>query len=484
MTADPLHHWAPLLDALAEEVAARGAEGWLVGGCLRNALLGLDVADVDVALTIPPLEIARTIRQRCALGMATLACDTYRLVRRKRGERGPDMQLDLSALHGATIADDLAQRDFRVNALALPLAAYRQLLDLLARQSGADDVPLASLPDLLDPLGGLADLRARVLNPASAEALYLDPGRILRAARLIAAQGFRPSDATRVQARQASRMLPFLPPDRLREELSWLLAQPRCADGLTFLGEVGALGALFPTLAAADVAAHAIASIAATADLQTEAPAQASPLGALAMLPPLRAWLAAPDIGGHPRIVGLRRTLLLHAGRHEAGQEAGAASRQSIAACYRLSGTARERAYARPAAACIGWRAAFAAGPVPEPTLRHCFARYRNNGVTVLVAAAACNAALARAPLPGMQFSEHVTPAICDVVETFFVARERLLPPLLLDGAALLRELGMPPGPAVGRLLRAVRNAQLDGDITTRDEALKLARDSPERWRS
>jgi tRNA nucleotidyltransferase/poly(A) polymerase len=475
MTDDRARHLAQMLDALAEEVATRGAEGWLVGGCLRNALLGLDVADVDVALTTPPREIARTVRRRFALGMAALARDTYRLVMRERGERGPVIQLDLSPLHGATVVEDLAQRDFRVNALALPLAAYRQLFDMPARRSDADNAPPIPPLDLLDPLGGLADLRAGVLHPAGEEALYHDPGRILRAARLIAAQGFRPSDATRDQARQASRLLPLLPSDRLGEELSWLLALPRCADGLVFLAEVGALGALFPALGAADLSAHAIASIAATADLQADAPAQASPLGALAELAPLRAWLAAPATGGHPRFASLRRTLLLHAGCHGAGRETGAARGRS-AAFQRLPDTAREQSNARHAAACIHWRAAFAAGAVTEPALRHFFARYHDDGTSVLVAAAACNAALVVAPLPGVRFSGDITPAIRAVVLTFFAARERLLPPRLLDGAALFYELGMPPGPAIGRILRAVRTAQLDGDITTRDEALALAR--------
>ncbi|MGH2484748.1 MAG: hypothetical protein ACRDHE_01925, partial [Ktedonobacterales bacterium] len=142
--------------AALEQFAAQCARGWLVGGCLRDALLGLAVRDLDLVVDGDPLALARAVADAGGYALAVLRPDAARLV--PRGAAGT--WLDISRLRGPTIAADLALRDFRINALALPLE--RRAAFLATVSAPADGAALVALEAaLLDPLGGLADLRAR-----------------------------------------------------------------------------------------------------------------------------------------------------------------------------------------------------------------------------------------------------------------------------------------------------------------------------------
>ena len=99
---------------------------------------------------------------------------------------------------------------------------------------------------LVDPSGGQGDLAARRLVAVSSEAFRLDPGRIVRAARLCARFGLQPDSQTLALARAAVPLLATLSVDRLRDELNLLLALATATDGVALLGDAGALGVLFP----------------------------------------------------------------------------------------------------------------------------------------------------------------------------------------------------------------------------------------------
>ncbi|HEX6541001.1 MAG TPA: hypothetical protein VF040_04540, partial [Ktedonobacterales bacterium] len=142
-------NWHAVLEKLTRVLAKTGNEGWLVGGCLRDALLSLPIADVDVAVTSAPLAAAERLARLLPASVARLGHDTIRLVPR----RAPDVHLDLTPLQGSSIADDLARRDFTVNAMALPLISRDEWTGLLDGQR-------EDMPDLLDPFGGRGDVMA------------------------------------------------------------------------------------------------------------------------------------------------------------------------------------------------------------------------------------------------------------------------------------------------------------------------------------
>ena len=137
----------------------RHAPTWIVGGAVRDRLLGRDTTDLDLALAGDPEPAARAIARAVARPAFELsgAFGAWRVV-----ARGHSWHVDVVRLRDDDIDIDLAARDFTVNAMAEPLAGG----------------------ELIDPHGGRADLEARRLRMVSAAALADDPLRTLRAARL------------------------------------------------------------------------------------------------------------------------------------------------------------------------------------------------------------------------------------------------------------------------------------------------------------
>lgn len=482
MSGETGGQWAALLDEAAEALERMGERGWLVGGCLRDALLGVPVRDVDLAVTCEPMELARAVKQgRAALTIAALNRETVRLG--LRGDDGkPALQLDVAPLHGGGIEADLALRDFRVNAMALPLEARREFVALLAR-AGAPPASIEPPRSLLDPLGGLGDVCSRTITPASGHALSDDPGRIIRAGRLAARLGFEASGELLDAARAAAPGLLGLTGDRLREELHALLALPRAADGLGLMADVSALTRLFPNLGRDGALAHALASVRAVAGLQDGGEAFPG-MEALESLEPLRAWYAAALPDGLPQVVALRWGLLAHAAISHATPEdesVGDAEARASRVAEQLSLAGAERRIVAEVIRAGRWQEMLAERRLDETELRHWFAAAGDAAVDVIVAAAACNAALAVAPVEGQRFAAAVGERARTVLDVYFTDRERLVPPRLLSGGDLLRELGMAPGPEIGRVLRVVRSAQLDGKVRTRAEALEWARGHEQR---
>lgn len=218
--------WKPLLDHPAVRVLLedRGGHGsaWLVGGALRDAALGGTPKDLDFACEEPyalAAEAAHRLGSR-VVALGKEAAPTYRVPY-------AEGLLDFAGLQGRTPEEDLLRRDFTMNAVGLDLA------------SGA----------LLDPAGGLGDLRRKVLRMVSEKALVRDPVRVLRAFRFLAQMPHFHLDRTTegALARHAQGLLDA-PPERLQAELEKLLQGSAAGRSLRAMEEAGVLLLLFPEL--------------------------------------------------------------------------------------------------------------------------------------------------------------------------------------------------------------------------------------------
>ena len=196
------------LDVIAEVFA--GEDAWVVGGAVRDDLLGRRPAlDVDVACREPE-RAARALLARAGDAVFPLNEEfgAWRVVLDRSGT------VDFSPLRGGSIEDDLAGRDFTVNAIARPVA-------------GGEDV---------DPFGGRDDAARSVLRTVSADVFDHDPLRLLRGVRLEDELGFRLDLHAEELTRAKAGLITLAAGERILEELRRL-----SADGIERAAELGLL---------------------------------------------------------------------------------------------------------------------------------------------------------------------------------------------------------------------------------------------------
>ncbi len=214
----------PLRREVVEWVRAARTGVYLVGGTVRDALLGRDSDDLDFAVEGGAAALARAVADHIggAYVLMDAERDVARVLRRTRGRR---QQFDFAGLRAGDIVADLAARDFTVNAMALPVGE--------------------GWGGLLDPTGGLSDLEARTLRAASRHAFADDPLRILRLVRLAGALDLRADGETEDLARAWAPRLADVSAERLRDEWMLILGLPRATPSLARAGRLGVVWTLY-----------------------------------------------------------------------------------------------------------------------------------------------------------------------------------------------------------------------------------------------
>ena len=210
----PLQH----LEALTERA-------WVVGGAVRDELLGRETIDYDVALDGDARATAREFARRCGAHAFTLsdAFGAWRVVARDRS-----WQVDLTPLMGETLTEDLARRDLTINAIARPL------------RGGAP----------IDPCGGIADLEAGRLRMVGPDAFERDPLRAMRLARLAAELRFAVERETAAAARASSQGLRGVAAERVFTELRLIVAGRGALEGIALMEALGVTEVVLPELTA------------------------------------------------------------------------------------------------------------------------------------------------------------------------------------------------------------------------------------------
>lgn len=234
-------HLATLWDA--------GHAGYLVGGGVRDLLLGRTTTNWDLATDAPPERVVE-------LFPGSLYENRFGTVAMRRGPGATDLveittfrsdheYADFRRPHRVEWTDrldlDLARRDFTISAMAWG-----------AGRPGATDEPLADAPSLVDPLGGRADLTARVIRAVGRpeDRFREDALRMVRAIRLAAQLDFRIEPATLAAIAAQAELVGHLSGERIAAELDRILGTPRPSVGLRLLESTGVLAAFSPELAA------------------------------------------------------------------------------------------------------------------------------------------------------------------------------------------------------------------------------------------
>jgi tRNA nucleotidyltransferase/poly(A) polymerase len=494
----------PLPPLLAElQPLLAGAPVWLVGGAVRDRLLGRPLHDLDFAVDGDGLTLARRVANRLQAAFFPLdpVRGTGRVVIQRPG--GDPLLIDFARLRGsggpdagalAALQVDLAYRDFTINAMALPAAA-------------------TSADELIDPLGGRDDLLARRIRATRPEAVRADPNRALRALRQAAELRFTIDPGTLELLRADGPAIVQIAAERRTYEFVRLLCAPGASGALRELDGLGLLELLVPEVTAMrglaqgephyeDVLSHTFTAVdrldAVLATLGI-APARADPLGqddALAQVAETLRPYAAALVGHLGAIVADTRTrrmlLPLAALLHDCGKPLTAGEHPETGRRWfpqhdlRGAELAAARARAlRLSAAEATWLATVVRGHMLDGWhagydavgAYRFFRGFGPAGIdAALLSIADQLAAHARYPRLQERLARKLQSAV-QLCEAYFRQHARIVaPPALISGHDLIVRLKLRPGPQVGALLERLREAQVAGEVSDRDQALALAR--------
>jgi tRNA nucleotidyltransferase/poly(A) polymerase len=489
-TVKPLA-FSELLEKVAEAVPAQ-VPLHLVGGAVRDALLGLAIHDYDFVLPAPALQIARQAANQ--LGAAFFPLDQERDTARlilllPAGQR---CILDFAAYRGPDLGSDLQARDFTVNAMAVDL-----------RQNQA----------LWDPLGGAADLRAKRLRACSPTSISDDPLRILRAIRLAAAYNLHILPETRALMRSQVSALALVSAERFRDELFRILSGPQPHTCIRALDLLDAFSDMLPELLLLkgveqspphiyDVWEHTLAmmqqfeNVLQALHLQYDEETAANQAMGLLVI---QLGRYRQEIAQHFQAElnidrSLRGLLFLAALYHDIAKpqtkavddrgrirffqhdQLGESMIAERARSLRLSNLEVERVktivrhHLRPILL------SQSAHPVSRRAIYRFFKDTGPAGVDICLLSLADVLATYGPTLSSEHWARHL-----EVVRALLQAwwenpQESVSPPAILDGHELMHQLELQPGRVVGQLLEAIREHQAVGMITTKAEALSLAK--------
>ena len=203
-------------------------EIYLVGGAVRDVILGRTAHDFDFAVPADGIKLARRVADKLKGAFYPLdgERDTGRVI--LVNENGIRTVIDFATYRGADIQADLHDRDFTINAIAYNLASE----------------------EILDPLNGANDVREKLIRACAPKALENDPVRVLRAVRQAAELGFQIDVETRQNMKQAAGRLRSVSPERLRDELFRILGGPQPGTAIRALEMLGVLSHVLPELPA------------------------------------------------------------------------------------------------------------------------------------------------------------------------------------------------------------------------------------------
>jgi tRNA nucleotidyltransferase/poly(A) polymerase len=461
-----LHESAPV--RLVRNAVGDTADSvWVVGGAVRDAILGRAITDVDLVTSREPRAIARAVAAAAGGPAFPLSEEfgAWRVI------ASAGFVCDVAPLQGDSIADDLAKRDFSANAMAVPLDGG----------------------EVLDPQGGRADLEAGILRVLGEESYRDDALRPLRLARIATELSLEPDAETERLTRAYASRVPETSPERIWAELRRLVTAERVLDGLALADHLGLTAAVLPELDALrgveqshfhhlDVYDHTLEVLREQVRLER---GLEEVFGQLA--PALRAVLDEPLADELTRMEALRFAALVHdmakpatrrelpdgrvsfIGHDQEGVDVVAdlcrRLRTSEKLASFLGGVTRHHlvlgflVHERPLDRRAVYRYVRTCDPVEvEVTVFTCADRRATRGRNAEAAIAA-----------------HLDLAY-EIMEPALAWRREGPPQPPVRGDELARELGIERGPELGRLLEALREAVFAGDVQDRDQAVGYAR--------
>ena len=477
----------PMIQIVYDLARGRQVSIYLVGGSVRDLLLGTETHDLDFAVDGDGLAFARYVADE--LRGAYVALDRERKTGRVILLPESDVQasarplsMDFASLRGPDLDADLADRDFTMNAMALERTAEGRFR-------------------LVDPLDGSDDLAKGVLRAASPASFLHDPVRTLRAVRMHVQFGCVIEPETRAWLLASGPRLGTVSAERIRDEWFKILQQRDAALALREAHRLGLLRVIAPPVARLDglsqsaphrfdVLSHAFETVRAIEQVWDALQEQMwqtqvrIPDVLRTFAPQVRQRYTTRICDERTYLALLKCAALLHdVGKAEAHTADGEGKVRFIG--HERIGSRIARDLARD------WRCSNVEGDMlcvtveahmrptwlaqqPSLTRRAIYRFFRDTGeygVDAAIIALADYLATWGPNLPAEGWQKQVE-TVARLWRAYFEQKEMVIePPLLLSGHDLI-DLGISPGPRIGELLARVREAQAVGEVETRQDAL------------
>ena len=480
-----------LLTRISNFLTEQDIPSYVVGGFVRDVLLGRETADIDIAIMADALQVTpRLANAFCGRYIPLdLTNGVGRVVLSNSEELSTQNQwnLDFSTIKG-TIEQDLARRDFTINAMAV---------DLKQLEKNPTDV------SLIDPFNGWDDLNQKTLRAVSNIIFTTDAARLLRAVRLAAELGFNINKETEILIQSQSHLMSKVTGERIREELLRLLVISPSELLLPYLDQLGLITAIIPEMTQTkgiqqpgehfwNVFDHSLKAVVTVDFLLRHGTWEYGDEEILAAVPwseELARYFNLSVSSGSTRRSLIKLAALIHdvakpqtkaidnLGRMRFLGHATEGAMIATTVLEKLRFSVKEirlvealvKHHLRPSQITHD----------KLPSHRAIYRYFRDTGdagVDILFLSLADHLATRGPNLIKTHWWRHTK--IVDYVLTQRFEQEALIvPPRLINGHDLINILGMRPGPRIGEFLEQVREAQVSEELATREEALSYIRE-------
>jgi len=448
---------------IISNIIPKTENAYIVGGCVRDLLLGLSPVDYDIAVSGDSKQFAKDIASKISGKIIHIGKPGQTILRVVSG----DKIFDISSTNNASIKDDLNKRDFTVNAIAYSLSSNK----------------------IIDPLGGVHDLENKKIRMVSHRAFIKDPIRMIRAYRLSASLGFKIDNKTVSAIKENADLIKNSAGERINAEFFKILKSTKSFQYVSQMSESGLLLKIFPELQelkgcaqnkyhAYDVFEHTMRAFDCLEKILNDCSEYIEKtyrrnIKQLDKKYILKFAVLLHDIG-KPDALTLDAQGNIHFYGHA---QKGANKANRISRRLKLSNADRYYTnfiisnHIRPLFLFISYQKKI----LTKKGMARFFIKYGNNTPALLLHTIADiqgkgNKENAR----DAAFIEFAKNMLHDFFSDFMTIKTK---PLLITGNDLINELGLTPSPLFKKILKIVQEERLSNKISTRQEALMLAKE-------
>lgn len=440
-------------------------DGYLVGGCIRDFLLGEKSCDRDI--TIKNAEnFAKEIALKFDATLITLDSENkiYRIVLKDKQN-----YLDISEMRGKSIEEDLLERDFTINAIAYDL----------------------NKNEFIDTTGGIKDLKNKTLKHIQDKNFQDDPLRIIRAFRFMATTGFDPTQELKKTITKYINLALEPAVERINYEILKLFGGKYTDKVLLQMDEIGLLEKIFPFINELkmvppnshhhlDLFHHSIETVKQIENIYENGNKE------------VRQHLESTDFGGFPRINHLKLAGFLHDigkfstwsieenNRHRFIKHDDVGSKMAVPILKKLKFSKKQIEYISSMIKTHIYPSNVVACPDLTEKIKMRYIRKMEDNVIDNITLAKADRLSARGPEISDDIINQNINGLNELLNFYLSAKDKILPlPKLLDGNEITQILNIKPSPTLGEIIKKLQEAQLNGEVSTKKEAISFIKNNP-----